>query len=251
MKRIIWATGFAFLLFASLLSHTPAQAQASRTWVASGGGDANPCSRTAPCKTFAGAIAKTAVGGTISVIDSSGYGALRIGSSINIVAEGAQAGVLGGGISIQAGATDVVRLQGLSIEASGASGDGVRIVSAGAVQISQCSIAGYAAGNGISVEASAATNVFVSDCTIALNGAGVSASGTGGGGVFLDRVRLVRNQSAIVGKGSPTIFHLNASTLANNAVAIDQIDGKILSFGNNALMGNDSDGGAMGAEPLK
>src|SRR5262245_25549738 len=55
-----------------------AQAQATRTWVSGVGDDANPCSRTAPCKTFAGAISKTAAGGEISVLDPAGYGAVTI-----------------------------------------------------------------------------------------------------------------------------------------------------------------------------
>jgi len=33
------------------------------------GDDANPCSRTAPCKTFAGAISKTAAAGEINCLD--------------------------------------------------------------------------------------------------------------------------------------------------------------------------------------
>ena len=52
-----------------------AGAQASRTWVSGVGDDANPCSRTAPCKTFAGAISKTAAGGEIDALDPAGYGA--------------------------------------------------------------------------------------------------------------------------------------------------------------------------------
>jgi hypothetical protein len=54
---------------------TPAAAQATRTWVSGTGDDVNPCSRTAPCKTFAGAISKTAAGGEINCLDPGGYGA--------------------------------------------------------------------------------------------------------------------------------------------------------------------------------
>src|SRR5713226_6872782 len=61
-----------------------AQAQATRTWVSGVGDDANPCSRTAPCKTFAGAISKTAAGGEIDALDPAGYGALTITKSITI-----------------------------------------------------------------------------------------------------------------------------------------------------------------------
>src|SRR6058998_444119 len=62
----------------------PAHAQATRTWVSGVGDDANPCSRTAPCKTFAGAISKTAAGGEINCLDPGGYGAVTITKSMTI-----------------------------------------------------------------------------------------------------------------------------------------------------------------------
>ena len=73
MKRLLLAL-FA-LAATSLCVATPASAQASRTWVSGVGNDANPCSRTAPCKTFAAAITATAVGGEISIVDPGGFGA--------------------------------------------------------------------------------------------------------------------------------------------------------------------------------
>src|SRR6185437_7409943 len=63
---------------------TPAEAQATRTWVSGVGDDVNPCSRTAPCKTYAGAISKTAAGGEISTLDPGGFGAVTITKSITI-----------------------------------------------------------------------------------------------------------------------------------------------------------------------
>src|SRR5919106_243394 len=74
-----------------------AHAQATRTWVSGVGDDANPCSRTAPCKTFAGAISKTAAGGFISVLDPGGYGNVTITKSITIDGEAAHAGILAAG----------------------------------------------------------------------------------------------------------------------------------------------------------
>src|SRR5262245_27358756 len=72
----------------------PAKPQATRTWVSGVGDDANPCSRTAPCKTFAGAISKTATGGEINVLDPGGFGGVTITKSITISSEGFEAGVL-------------------------------------------------------------------------------------------------------------------------------------------------------------
>lgn len=66
----------------SVVGGSSAWAQATRTWVSSVGDDANPCSRTAPCKTLAGAISKTAAGGEIDALDPGGFGALMITKSI-------------------------------------------------------------------------------------------------------------------------------------------------------------------------
>src|SRR5512142_2165430 len=101
-----------------LASSGVVSAQATRTWVSGVGDDANPCSRTAPCKTFAGAISKTAAGGVISVIDPGGYGAVTITKSITIDGGGVLASVLVAGtlgINVNAGYTDVVILKGLQI----------------------------------------------------------------------------------------------------------------------------------------
>src|SRR5437588_2153056 len=81
----ISATMLAFCLWAG-----GAQAQASRTWVSGVGDDANPCSRTAPCKTFAGAISKTAAGGEIDALDPGGFGSVTITKAITIDGGGGQ-----------------------------------------------------------------------------------------------------------------------------------------------------------------
>src|SRR5580692_7615954 len=91
--KTFWCKALAIAGLA-ILSATPAQAQATRTWVSGVGDDANPCSRTAPCKTFAGAIAVTAVGGEINVLDPGGFGAVTITKSIQIRSESVEAGVL-------------------------------------------------------------------------------------------------------------------------------------------------------------
>src|SRR5215204_92373 len=92
LKKLILLIGglWALLVTAS----APVYAQATRTWVSGVGDDANPCSRTAPCKTFAGAISKTAAGGEINVLDPGGFGGVTITKSISILAEGVTAGVL-------------------------------------------------------------------------------------------------------------------------------------------------------------
>src|SRR5437870_13134072 len=76
-----------------------AQAQASRTWVSGVGDDVNPCSRTAPCKTFAGAISKTASGGIIDALDPGGFGAVTITKPSTIEGNGTLASVLSSGVN--------------------------------------------------------------------------------------------------------------------------------------------------------
>ena len=102
-----------------------AQAQATRTYVSGVGSDANPCSRTAPCRTFAGAIGKTSVNGEINCLDSGGYGSVTITKGITIDCSGVIAGVLASGgitgilINMNDGAKDLVVLRGLSIDGVG------------------------------------------------------------------------------------------------------------------------------------
>src|ERR1700759_1166815 len=122
MRRI--ATLAIFLGFLTpLLASAPAHAQESRTWVSGVGDDANPCSRTAPCKTFPGAISKTAAQGEINVLDPGGFGQLTITKSIVVDGSGGNiAGVLaasGNGININALVTDVVTLRNLDINGLG------------------------------------------------------------------------------------------------------------------------------------
>src|SRR5436189_5871440 len=103
-------------ILALVLQALPAQAQATRTWVSGVGDDANPCSRTAPCKTFAGAISKTAASGEINCLDPGGFGGVTITKSIAIRCHYTEGGVLVSGtnaIVINAAATDKVTLRGL------------------------------------------------------------------------------------------------------------------------------------------
>src|SRR5882757_6932733 len=89
--------GAFIALIAFSLGSTAVHAQATRTWVSGVGDDVNPCSRTAPCKTFAGAISKTADKGEISVLDPGGFGALTITKNITLNGDGTLAGILNSG----------------------------------------------------------------------------------------------------------------------------------------------------------
>jgi hypothetical protein len=138
----------ACAIFIAALS-SAAQAQATRTWVSGVGDDANPCSRTAPCKTFAGAISKTAAGGEIDALDPGGYGAVTITKAITIDGGETLASILNSGtngviVNIAVGATDGrrVTLRRLSINGAGTTlgTNGIRILQAAAVHVESCYI---------------------------------------------------------------------------------------------------------------
>ena len=126
MKRLLVLTTLVFVA-----TVVPARAQATRTWVSGVGDDANPCSRTAPCKTFAGAISKTATGGVISVLDPGGFGAVTITKAITIDGGGTEGSILSSlttGINVSnPGAGADVTLRNLSIFGVGNGLDGIRV----------------------------------------------------------------------------------------------------------------------------
>ena len=151
---------FAVCLFCSTL----AQAQATRTWVSGVGDDVNPCSRTAPCKTFAGAISKTAAGGEINCLDPAGFGAVTITKSIKIDCQNTIGGILAAsvnGVIINALTTDKIILRGLNINGAGGAGglDGVRFLAGGTLHVEDSTINNMT--NGINVGLNQAANVEV------------------------------------------------------------------------------------------
>src|ERR1700730_9144374 len=119
------------MIIATLFS-VPANAQATRTWVSGVGDDANPCSRTAPCKTFAGAISKTAPGGEIDALDPGGFGAVTITKAMTIEGGGGQVARRSksgpNGIVGPSGRSDTVILRNLRINGIGTGINGVNFI---------------------------------------------------------------------------------------------------------------------------
>jgi hypothetical protein len=206
-----------------------AQAQASRTWVSGVGDDLNPCSRTAPCKTFAGAISKTANGGEIDTLDSGGFGAVTIGKSITIDGQGTLAGILAAGtngVTVNATATDRVSLRNLSINggpttAPGPGLIGVRILVAKAVSIDSCYITNFLSsaansGRGINdVRTTANGSLFVNDTIIRYSGnAGIVVAPGVGGAVKASLSNVRVEQSGENGTGTGMVF--SGSTVSAN-----------------------------------
>ncbi|HEX2271700.1 MAG TPA: hypothetical protein VHH35_19290, partial [Pyrinomonadaceae bacterium] len=178
-----------------------ANAQATRTWVSAFGDDANPCSRTAPCKTFPGAISKTAAGGEISVADQGTYGSVTITKALTINGDGVLAGILNvgsNGITVNAGANDVVYIRNVSINGAGTGLNGIRYLAGKALHVENCNISGQGNntagnGNGILVNLTATGGgLFVKDTNIktcAVSGISVATS-TGFVAGVLDNIRL-------------------------------------------------------------
>jgi len=184
----------AAILF--LGSVTVAQAQATRTWVSGVGDDVNPCSRTAPCKTFAGAISKTAAGGEINAIDPGGYGAVTITKSITIDGGGTFASILAAGtngIIVNAAASDIVTIRNVSIDGANTGINGIRFLAGGALHIEKCEIFGFA-GRGIDAEPTGGSTMYVLDTVLRNNdGGGILIKPGVYLGTSLDKVRLDGN----------------------------------------------------------
>jgi hypothetical protein len=219
-----------------------AAAQATRTWVSGVGDDANPCSRTAPCKTFAGAISKTAAAGEINVLDPGGFGAVTITKSISIIAEGVEAGVLVSGtnaIIVNAGATDNVVLRGLDIEGLGTGLRGIRFLAGGSLHVENCTInnfQGSGAGVALSFEPAAASQLFVKDTVIRNNRLGgtggailIKPGATGSAIAVIDNVTANRNTYGLrVENGSKvTVSNSVFSFSSANGIAAISTGGQI------------------------
>ncbi len=209
------ATRLLLIAILLLSISTIANAQATRTWVSGVGDDANPCSRTAPCKTFAGTISKTARNGVINVIDPGGFGVVTITKSITIDGQPMMAGILAAATNgVNINVTDfvndpdaIVILRNLDIEGIGSGLIGVNILSAKKVIIENCKIYGFRAGTarGIHMNTTVANiSLLVKGCTITNNGQqGIGLTGAAAG---------------------PAVVHVTGSTVSmNGASAIDLI----------------------------
>ncbi|MES2033619.1 MAG: right-handed parallel beta-helix repeat-containing protein [Pseudomonadota bacterium] len=208
----------------------PAAAQATRTWVSGVGDDANPCSRTAPCRTYAGALSKTAAGGEINCIDPGAFGTVTITKSMTIDCSDVEAGTLASGtngITINAASTDIVFLKGLDIYGGGSGDNGVRFLSGAALHIEDTVIRTFQSGSaqGVLFAPSAAAELYISNTTIAENGSGAS-----GGGVLIQPTgsgsAKVRIKDTLIQNNANNGFWVSTAgaTGAGITVAIDDTD---------------------------
>lgn len=195
---------FRLFFFALLALGAAAEvhAQATRTWVSGVGDDANPCSRTAPCKTFAGAISKTAPGGEINCLDPGGFGAVTITKAIEIDCSNGSgiAGVLVSGtnaIIVSAGPSDTVVLRNLDINGLGTGIDGIRYLSGRTLHVENCRIYGFQ--NGIDFLPTSAAN--------SLTVHGTKLANNSGDGIHISTITT--NSAAIKGSITDTVMQRN------------------------------------------
>ncbi len=220
MKRsfLLVLVGVAISLCATTAA---ARAQATRTWVSGVGDDVNPCSRTAPCKTFAGAISKTVAGGEIDALDPSGFGALTITKAITIDGGGGQvASVLASGtvgFTVNAGTNDVVTLRNLRISGAGPTlgTKGVNIVNAGTVRVENCVIENFS-NVGIDAENAARTFLDVTGSLIQNNTTGGILSSTAATTAGKNRVSIAN--TALLGNGYGVRASLNTRMQVSNSL---------------------------------
>jgi hypothetical protein len=249
-------------IFLALLA-MPANAL-SFTFVSGVGVDANPCSSTQPCLTFAGAIAKTAAGGTIACLDSGNFGAVTIAQSITIDCEkGTGTAANSGGIplagsegamgSITASGTNainittsgiVVNLRGLDIEGAGTGLIGINVTQAATVYIKKSVIYGFQGGRATGMRFSGGGTLVVDDTVVHSNGTGIVLDGSGGSITMTLRDVIVHSNSAngvsITTSGSSASATIDHSTLAFNGGAGLMVNGGAATaiIGNSTITGN-------------
>jgi len=283
MRKIVLPLGTCAALLLIFLLSNAAQAQASRTWVSGVGDDVNPCSRTAPCKTFAGAISKTAAGGEIDALDPGGFGGVTITKSLTIDGGGGQiASVLvsgTNGINVSAQPTDVVTLRNLRINgvvsATGGGIDGIHYASGGDLHVENCYIFGFT-GDGIHVATTGTATLFVTDTFLTNNKNGieiapggsnarstlvrVQAQGNTQAGFLLDPTNggastIISDSSAAGNATGISVtggkLFLGSSVIAKNNVGVSLTGGSIVSYQNNIIDGNPGgDGTPLPVTPL-
>jgi hypothetical protein len=219
------------------IAATPAHAQATRTWVSGVGDDVNPCSRTAPCKTFPGAISKTAAGGEINCLDSGGFGAVTITKSITILCNGVVGGLLAAGsngVIINAGVNDNIVLRGLDIDGIGTGFAGIRFLAGATLTVQDTVIRNFRSGNATGIEflPSGASELYVTNTVVSSSTTGINVqpTATGSAKVILDNVQANNGTTGIRFQTASAAGAINA-TITNSIIAGNGTNGLVVNTG--------------------
>ena len=251
LSLLATVVGFAIPLLTAVSAH----AQATRTWVSGVGDDFNPCSRTAPCKTFAGAISKTATNGEINCLDGGGFGAVTILKAITISCEVGTAGITVSGtnaIVVNAPAGSNVYLKGIDINGLNTGLNGISFLAGGGLVVDSCNIRGFNSTNGLGIRFVPSTNSTLNVINTvvhhnggAAGGGGIQVAPTGAATVakaMLDRVTIDRNfiGVAAIGIGGASEMMITNTTIANNANIGVFVNGTgaLIRIGNSVIANN-------------
>ena len=232
-----------------------ANAQATRTWVSGVGDDVNPGSRTAPCQTFSGAEAKTAVGGEIDVLDPGNFSSVTVTKALVIDGKGPVAGITtsssGPAIVINAGSTNVT-IRNLSLNCQASTGTyGIQVTSANEVRIENCVLWGGST-NGIDWEPSNANaRLYIINCHIHdFSGAGVYVGSNSSYSVVI--VNSVIEQCGAGINTAGGIVTVTGSAITGNGPGLETSGGGVIkTFHNNQIFGNNPDGNFTSSLPLR
>lgn len=205
------------------LTLTSTHAQSVNTYVSGKGNDSNPCSSNQPCKTLQVALTKTASGGQVTALDSANYGSVTINQAVSIISPSSAIGVLASssisGIIINAGANDIINLQGLEIDGAGSGANGIQFTSGAALNIKDSVIRSF--NNGINFQPTGSSTLSVSSTLITNNAMGVAFQSSTSGNNTLDNVQLVGNGTALwvlgTNTATPATLTLQNSVVANSA----------------------------------
>jgi hypothetical protein len=249
-RRAVLRTAAVLLTLAAAAALLPAaaQAQATRTFVSGGddGDDTFVCSRSEPCRTFAGAIIKTAAKGEINVLSPGGFGPVTITKGITIDATPFIGGVLtntGNAINVNAGATDEVVLRGLDLNGLCTAASGIRFNSGRALIIENTTFRGFATASIQLTPTTTAPTVLIDNVSIsngcdATPGNGIDAAPTGTLDVAV-RDSTIMNSATGVRAADRARVRLTQTTIFANAFGLVSVgSGVIDSCGDNQVFGN-------------
>jgi hypothetical protein len=240
MRRIALLALFIGFL-APLLATAPAHAQATRTWVSGVGDDANPCSRTAPCKTFAGAISKTAAAGEINCLDPGGFGAITITKAITLNCHEVMGSILVAGtpgVTINAGAGDIVVLRNLEITGVNSGTVGINILGAATVSIEDCVITQFTQQGIKDARTAGNTKLFIRNTVVSNNtSSGIALVATGPNNVEVENTSSINNLYGVAtGNGNNAM--VRRSVLSGNGTGAETDPGGVLNIDNSAISSN-------------
>lgn len=240
MRRIIGWALFVGLTCLSV-SSVPAQAQATRTWVSGVGDDVNACSRAAPCKTFAGAIAQTADGGEIDCVDAGGFGTVTILKSITIDCGGTFGSILASGtngINVNSPGSNVV-LRNLSIDGAGTTLGlrAINILAANSVSIENVTMSNFSQQAIADVRPTAGTLTIIDSVARNVAGAGLGAATGGALKLQINNFRSFNNGFGISLGASINATIANSELSGNTTAGIDN-EGANIAATNNAISNN-------------